>query len=174
MRVTPHGANRDNIHLADTVSGLSVSHGIRRMKNPLAVAIVALSFAPSCVLGQERAGDAALGALSGAVVLGPVGAVAGAVIGFTAGPAISHSWGARGPEPQRRENSPKRPASAGSNGAPAQSANGRAPAPQPAATEKVQQPAAAPQEPAATEKPAPARPLGPEAGNSMPPVQTLE
>src|SRR6516164_1748858 len=56
------------------------------MKKPLAVAVMALSFAPSCVLAQERAGDAALGALSGAVVLGPVGAVAGAVIGFTAGP----------------------------------------------------------------------------------------
>jgi hypothetical protein len=174
MRVRPHGANRDNIHLADTVSGRSVSQGIRSMKNPLAVAVVALSFAPSCVVGQERSGDAALGALSGAVVLGPVGAVAGAVIGFTAGPAISHSWGARGPEPQRRENSSKRPASAAANGAPAQSATGPATAPQPAATEKVQQPAAAPPEPAGTEKPVPATPLGPEAENSMPPVQTLE
>src|SRR5262252_3599964 len=100
MRVRPHGANRDNIHLADTVSGPSISHGIRRMKKPLAVAAVALSFAPSCVLAQQRAGDAALGALSGAVVLGPVGAVAGAVIGFTAGPAISHSWGVRRSEPR--------------------------------------------------------------------------
>jgi hypothetical protein len=78
------------------------------MKKLLAVAVMALSFAPSGVLAQERAGDAALGALSGAVVLGPVGAVAGAVIGFTAGPAISHSWGTRGPEPQRHQTSPKR------------------------------------------------------------------
>jgi hypothetical protein len=38
------------------------------MKKSLAVAAVALSFAPSGVLAQERAGDAALGALSGAVV----------------------------------------------------------------------------------------------------------
>jgi len=44
---------------------------------------------------QERAGDAALGAVSGAVVLGPIGAVAGAFIGYTAGPSISRSWGAR-------------------------------------------------------------------------------
>ena len=44
---------------------------------------------------QERAGDAALGAVSGAVVLGPVGAVAGAFIGYTAGPSISRSWGVR-------------------------------------------------------------------------------
>jgi hypothetical protein len=138
------------------------------MKKSLAVAAVALSFAPSAVLAQERAGDAALGALSGAVVLGPVGAVAGAVIGFTAGPAISHSWGTRGSGPQRRQNSPKRSASAVSNGASAQSAD--TPAPQPGATEKVQQPAAPTPEPAATEKPTPARP---EAENSLPPVQTL-
>jgi hypothetical protein len=44
---------------------------------------------------QERAGDAALGAVSGAVVLGPVGAVAGALIGYTAGPSISRSWRVR-------------------------------------------------------------------------------
>ena len=144
------------------------------MKKPLAVAVMALSFAPSCVLAQERAGDAALGALSGAVVLGPVGAVAGAVIGFTAGPAISHSWATRGPQPQGYQNSPKRSASTVSSGAHAQSANRPAPAQQPAATENVQQPAAAPPEPAATEKPVPATSLGPEADNSMPPVQTLE
>jgi hypothetical protein len=139
------------------------------MKKSLAVAAVALSFAPSAVLAQERAGDAALGALSGAVVLGPVGAVAGAVIGFTAGPAISHSWGTRGSGPQRRQNSPKRSASAVSNGASAQSADTPTPAPQPA-TKQVQQPAAATPEPGATEKSTPARP---EAENSLPPVQTL-
>ena len=140
------------------------------MKKPLAVAAVALWFAPSGVLAQERTGDAALGALSGAVVLGPVGAVAGAVIGFTAGPAISHSWGTRRSEPQRRQNSPKRSASAVSNGTSAQSANTSVSAPQPDATEKVQQPAAATPEPSATEKPTVARP---EAENSLPPVQTL-
>lgn len=53
----------------------------------------------------ERAGDAALGALSGAVVLGPVGAVAGAFIGYSAGPSIARSWGMRrsasSPRPRR-------------------------------------------------------------------------
>ena len=44
---------------------------------------------------QERAGDAALGAVSGAVVLGPIGAVAGAFVGYTAGPSIARSWGMR-------------------------------------------------------------------------------
>jgi len=48
---------------------------------------------PSAALAEERATDAALGAVSGAVVLGPIGAVAGALVGFTAGPSISHSWG---------------------------------------------------------------------------------
>jgi hypothetical protein len=61
----------------------------------VAAALVASMLAPSGALAQERAGQAALGALSGAVVLGPVGAVAGAVIGYTAGPAIASSWGLR-------------------------------------------------------------------------------
>jgi hypothetical protein len=74
------------------------------MRKILAAAIMALSFAPLGALAHERAGDAALGALSGAVVLGPVGAVAGAVVGYTAGPAIARSWGLRRSHPryQRR------------------------------------------------------------------------
>ena len=51
------------------------------MKKVLAIAAVALAFAPTSVSAQERVGHAALGAVSGAVVLGPVGAVAGGVIG---------------------------------------------------------------------------------------------
>jgi hypothetical protein len=54
-----------------------------------------LALAPSAALAQ-RAGDAALGAVAGAVVLGPVGAVAGAFVGYTAGPSISRSWGLEG------------------------------------------------------------------------------
>jgi hypothetical protein len=63
------------------------------MKKWLVAAVIAGSFLSFEARAQGRAGDAALGAVSGAVVLGPVGAVAGAVIGFTAGPAIAHSWG---------------------------------------------------------------------------------
>ena len=59
----------------------------------LATAAMILLLAPSAALAQHRPGDAALGALSGAVVLGQVGAVAGAVVGYTAGPAIARSWG---------------------------------------------------------------------------------
>ena len=48
------------------------------MKHKLVVAAVAMLLLPAAAQAQERVGDAALGALSGAVVLGPVGAVAGA------------------------------------------------------------------------------------------------
>jgi hypothetical protein len=40
---------------------------------------------------QERAGSAALGAVAGAIVLGPIGAVAGAFVGYSAGSRIAHS-----------------------------------------------------------------------------------
>jgi len=63
------------------------------MKKLLVAAVVAATFLSFKASAQERAGSAALGAVSGAVVLGPVGAVAGALIGYTAGPAIAHSWG---------------------------------------------------------------------------------
>ena len=65
------------------------------MKKLLGVVVIAGSLISISLEAnaQSRAGDAALGAVSGAVVLGPVGAVAGALIGYTAGPAIAHSWG---------------------------------------------------------------------------------
>jgi hypothetical protein len=66
------------------------------MKKTIAFGALALSLISSVALADERRGsDAALGALSGAVVFGPVGAVAGAVVGYTAGPSIAHSWGFR-------------------------------------------------------------------------------
>jgi hypothetical protein len=65
------------------------------MKKLLVAALVAGSCNSAEASAHVRAGDAALGAVSGAVVLGPVGAVAGAVIGYTAGPTIAHSWGVR-------------------------------------------------------------------------------
>ena len=39
--------------------------------------------------------------MAGAVVLGPVGAVAGAFVGYTAGPSISRSWGLEGSRSSR-------------------------------------------------------------------------
>ena len=46
------------------------------MKKTIAGVVILLALMSSAVMAAERAGDAALGALSGAVVLGPVGAVA--------------------------------------------------------------------------------------------------
>ena len=63
------------------------------MKKLLVAALIAGAFMSFEARAQDRAGDAALGAVSGAVVLGPVGAVAGALIGYTAGPSIARSWG---------------------------------------------------------------------------------
>jgi hypothetical protein len=71
------------------------------MTRTLAAAVIFVALGPSAAFAQHRGGDAALGALSGAVVLGPVGAVAGAVVGYTAGPAIARSWGFRGARSER-------------------------------------------------------------------------
>src|SRR5215471_15011864 len=60
------------------------------MRKTLAIAVVGLALMPGVAAAGERPADAALGALAGAVVLGPVGLVAGAVVGYTAGPSISH------------------------------------------------------------------------------------
>lgn len=79
------------------------------MTKVLITAIAMLACVPASAVAQERAGDAALGAVSGAIVLGPVGAVAGALVGYTAGPTIARSWGVRGSrsaghrQPSRRE-----------------------------------------------------------------------
>lgn len=78
------------------------------MKQQIAIAATALMVSTAAVAG-ERATDAALGAVSGAVVLGPIGAVAGAFIGYTAGPSISRAWGIRGSRSSARQ--PRRSAS---------------------------------------------------------------
>jgi len=65
------------------------------MKQQIAIVAMALTISTSAVAG-ERTTSAALGAVSGAVVLGPIGAVAGAFIGYTAGPSMSRAWGVRG------------------------------------------------------------------------------
>ena len=75
------------------------------MTKALFAAATILLLAPSVAFAQHRAGDAALGAVSGAVVLGPIGAVAGAVVGYAAGPSIARSWGfdRRGSARHRRQ-----------------------------------------------------------------------
>jgi hypothetical protein len=78
------------------------------MKKTFAFVVLTLVLMSSAAMAEERIGDAALGALSGAVVFGPIGAVAGAVVGFTAGPSIARSWGLGGSSQARP---PRRPAS---------------------------------------------------------------
>jgi hypothetical protein len=67
------------------------------MNRLITMVIVAagIGFMPVAAGAQERLGDAALGAVSGALVAGPVGLVAGGIVGFTAGPSIARSWGLR-------------------------------------------------------------------------------
>jgi len=80
------------------------------MKKILAVTVVALALAPLNALAQERVGDAVLGGLSGAIVLGPIGAAAGAVVGYVAGPAIARSWGlgrSHAPQGRRTAHTPR-------------------------------------------------------------------
>jgi hypothetical protein len=94
------------------------------MKKTVMLAAASLSLIPFQALADEhRGGDAALGALAGAVVLGPIGAIAGAAVGYTAGPSIAHSWGfrhngssarrvKRSPTPVAQQTSDKQPATA--------------------------------------------------------------
>jgi hypothetical protein len=128
------------------------------MKKTIASAALSLALMSSTAMAEERTGDAALGALSGAVVLGPIGAVAGAVIGWTAGPSISRSWGlnrSSAPRYARRASSPDARVPPGDGQpVPNQSAPKDQAAPQ----------AAAPARPSATTTTA----------STAPPVQTLE
>ncbi len=132
------------------------------MKKAIAMTALGLSLISSAAMAEERATDAALGAVSGAVVLGPIGAVAGAFVGYTAGPSISHSWGLRRSRTayQRAKTNP-------------QDARGALSADHPAARDQT----SAPSTPAA-QPPAPNTTSSVGASNasasSAPPVQTLE
>jgi hypothetical protein len=89
-------------HLAIKADQHSAFHGWDgNMIKAYSIAALLLVLVPSSALAQ-RAGDTALGALAGAVVLGPVGAVAGAFVGYTAGPSISRSWGLEGRSSRHR------------------------------------------------------------------------
>jgi hypothetical protein len=136
------------------------------MKKLLAVAAVVAALAPQGAFAQERGGDAALGAISGAVVFGPVGALAGAVVGYTAGPSIAHSWGMRG-EPRRHPPSAKRAKEPAGNAAPV---------PRPAPARQAANEARAPQLAGQGTAAQPAKAATPAATRAtvMVPAQTLE
>ena len=125
------------------------------MKKTIAGAALALALMSSAAMAEERPGDAALGAVSGAVVLGPIGAVAGAVIGWTAGPSISHSWRVNRASAARRARR-------------AASSDARVPARdnQPVPNQST------PKDQSAPQAAAPARPAT--TTSSIPPVQSLE
>ena len=127
------------------------------MKKTTASAALFLALMSSTAMAEERAGDAALGALSGAVVLGPIGAVAGAVIGWTAGPSISHSWGLN------RSSAPRYQRRAASPDARVPPSDGR-PVPD----------QSAPKDQAAPQAAAPARPSATTTASTAPPIQPLE
>ncbi len=95
------------------------------MTKALITAVAMLACVPVSAVAQERAGDAALGAVSGAVVLGPVGAVAGALIGYTAGPSIARSWGVRGSRSAGHRPPPRRAAASSPRTRQAMEANGQ-------------------------------------------------
>jgi len=138
------------------------------MTKALTAAAMLLLLAPSAALAQHRAGDAALGAVSGAVVLGPIGAVAGAFIGYSAGPAIARSWGIdrSGSARRHRQASKERV-----RGARAEVAGGGGTRP---AAERVEKDARVATTRNEANNAAPsARPSVP-AATTMPPAQTLE
>jgi outer membrane lipoprotein SlyB len=87
------------------------------MKRFLTAVVMAISLTPLGAFAQERVGDAALGGLSGAIVFGPVGAVAGIVVGYAAGPGISRSWGLRRSDSRYQGRAAQRPPVARSNDA---------------------------------------------------------
>jgi hypothetical protein len=106
--------------------------GGHRMTRTMATAVLTLTLLSSAAVADDhRGGDAALGALSGAVVLGPVGAVAGAVVGYTAGPSIARSWGFR------------RTRAARQGGRPAREARAEVPLPKPRSATSAEPPAPA-------------------------------
>jgi hypothetical protein len=128
------------------------------MKRAIAIVTLGVLATSTAAFAQERATDAALGAVSGAVVLGPVGAVAGALVGYTAGPSIAHSWHLRRSRAPRQAHRPTRLDDHAST-IDSEAANAQASAPTASA-------------PAAASPPSPA-PAMPRSG-STPPVQPLE
>ena len=77
------------------------------MRKAFVCMVSAAFIASSGAYAGERPLDAGLGVVSGAVVFGPVGAIAGGVIGYAKGPAISRSMGLSGRHRHRGQPSRK-------------------------------------------------------------------
>jgi hypothetical protein len=65
------------------------------MRKAAIVLITAVVLVPAGADARHRVGNAAIGAVAGGVVFGPVGALAGAAVGYTAGEGIARDWGWR-------------------------------------------------------------------------------
>ena len=64
------------------------------MKSTISVGAIVVSLAFSTTSAYAgRVANTAIGTIAGLVVFGPVGAVAGAAVGYTAGHGIARSWG---------------------------------------------------------------------------------
>jgi hypothetical protein len=69
------------------------------MKSAISVGAIVVSLAFSTTSAYAgRVANTAIGTLAGLVVFGPVGAVAGAAVGYTAGHGIARSWGLSRPQ----------------------------------------------------------------------------
>jgi len=80
------------------------------MKIAIAAAAIAAGFAFAPVTAHaDRAVNTGLGVGSGLLVFGPVGAVVGGVVGYTAGDGIARSWGLSRPH-RRPARKVRRPA----------------------------------------------------------------
>lgn len=62
------------------------------VKSMIIAALTLACLAPTAARA-DRAVNTALGTAAGLLVFGPVGAVAGAAVGYTAGDGIARSWG---------------------------------------------------------------------------------
>ena len=69
---------------------------------PIFLCALAMTLVPIGAQAQERLVDGAGGALAGVLVAGPIGAVAGGVIGYAAGPNIARGMGLKGHRRYRR------------------------------------------------------------------------
>jgi hypothetical protein len=127
------------------------------MRRTLAIAAVALFLMPQLAIAGERPADAALGAVSGALVFGPIGLVAGAIVGYTAGPSISRGLRRAEPHQGHRASSDEAPTAMGDA--------------QPGVKQSAPQ-APSPAAVAAVSPPTP--PPAPRISTAAPPVQPLE
>lgn len=94
----PKNANQERCYKSlKEVRGGTNDRRDETMKTFAGCVVVAagILLSPVAANAHERVTDAALGGLAGAVVFGPVGLVAGGIIGYSSGPQIACKIGAK-------------------------------------------------------------------------------